>query len=115
MRFQSKEAYFNDKFNNRVKKYILGNKSQQGFVEKLMQSLGHLSTAEDVTNCLKAMVKEKEDERRYFDRTYEDRFCDQFGQFDCKPVTNRCNIHSINPYSCNDARILFGNWHLDHM
>ena len=125
IKWQTKEDYFNQKFEDRINKFCSSRRSpserrrrrQAGTFEKLRNNIKrkYQKKVDEVEKEFCQIKNSKKDNRKYLDRrSPQFRMClDDLGEFKCRQecVTN----HHINPYRSRDDRLLFQAWQLDHM
>ncbi|XP_029985875.1 DNA fragmentation factor subunit beta [Sphaeramia orbicularis] len=110
-RFKTKSAYMKYNCESRMRSYMkeVDNAAKAAvraeFV-KVLEQLAH-------------MLKSAGYNGRYFDRTEKEchRLCTGEGWFTCQGPFDQAaclSLHSINPYSSRDSRVMFSMWNLDH-
>ena len=128
-RYQSKEDYFNQNFERRIRKFYKKKRSpseerhgrQPGLLEKLLNNFSrsprpYLIKVEEVIIEFNEILKSERDSRKYFDRRSSVKMCTDLGEYKCiNYLDQECGWHSINPYRSRDERLLFRSWELDHM
>uniref|UniRef100_A0A3B4BE82 DNA fragmentation factor subunit beta n=1 Tax=Periophthalmus magnuspinnatus TaxID=409849 RepID=A0A3B4BE82_9GOBI len=111
-RFKTKSSYMRFNCEARIRSYMkeASRSIEQAKIraefEKTLQTLCH-------------MLKEDQYNGAYFDRTEEEqsRLCTAEGWFTCQGSFDEAlcqSLHSINPYSSRESRVLFSTWNLDH-
>ena len=123
-KFRTKEDYFNNNFENRIKKFFKSqkkHKKQKGLFGKLGDNLGeqYQKKLQAVKDEFHQILESMKSSRRYFDRKSTDRMCSDLGEFKCEKYSkgelHNCISHFLNPYRSRGERLLFGSWTLDHM
>ncbi|KAM9855661.1 DNA fragmentation factor subunit beta [Aulostomus maculatus] len=114
-RFKTKSAYMKFNCANRIRGYMKEMDEATKTVEKAKVRAEALKTSK----CLAEMLKSASYNGCYFDRTEKElrRLCTREGWFTCQGSFDQkvCpSLHSINPYSSRESRIIFSTWNLDH-
>ncbi|XP_076022752.1 DNA fragmentation factor subunit beta [Genypterus blacodes] len=115
VRFKTKSAYMKYNCASRIRGYV----KEVDDATKTIQKPKVRAEFMKMANCLTDMLKSAKYNGCYFDRTEKetDRFCTQEGWFTCQGSFDQdvCqSLHSINPYSNLESRIIFSSWNLDH-
>uniref|UniRef100_A0A3Q3X9Y4 DNA fragmentation factor subunit beta n=1 Tax=Mola mola TaxID=94237 RepID=A0A3Q3X9Y4_MOLML len=114
-RFQTKSAYMKFSCESRIRSYM----------KEVVDATNTIQTARvraelvKASKCLVEMLKTAKYNSCYFDRTDKEpnRLCTPEGWFTCQGSFDQdmCqSLHSINPYSSQESRIIFSTWNLDH-
>ncbi|XP_047464059.1 DNA fragmentation factor subunit beta [Mugil cephalus] len=114
-RFKTKSAYMKYNCENRIRGYLKEVDGATKTIEKAKVRAEFLKTSQ----YLSEMLKTARYNGSYFDRTVneKDRLCTREGWFTCQGSFDQklCqSLHSINPYSSRESRIVFSTWNLDH-
>ncbi|XP_073326978.1 DNA fragmentation factor subunit beta [Pagrus major] len=114
-RFKTKSAYMKFNCESRIRGYM----KELGEATKTIQKAKVKAEFQKASECLGEMLKTARYNGCYFDRTQEepDRLCTPQGWFTCQGSfdQDKClSLHSINPYSSQESRIVFSTWNLDH-
>uniref|UniRef100_A0A671TZF4 DNA fragmentation factor subunit beta n=2 Tax=Sparus aurata TaxID=8175 RepID=A0A671TZF4_SPAAU len=114
-RFKTKSAYMKFNCESRIRGYM----KELGEATKSIQKAKVKAEFQKASECLGEMLKAARYNGCYFDRTEKepDRLCTQEGWFTCQGSfdLDMCrSLHSINPYSSQESRIVFSTWNLDH-
>ncbi|KAM9350313.1 DNA fragmentation factor subunit beta [Symphorus nematophorus] len=115
VRFKTKSAYMKFNCESRIRGYMKEVVEATKIIEKARVRAEYLKASK----CLAEMLKAARYNGCYFDRNEKepDRLCTQEGWFTCQGSFDQelCrSLHSINPYSSHESRILFSTWNLDH-
>ncbi|XP_013875856.1 DNA fragmentation factor subunit beta [Austrofundulus limnaeus] len=114
-RFKSKSAYMKFNCESRIRGYMKEVDDATKTIQKAKVKAEFLKASK----CLLEMLKNAKYNGSYFDRTGKepDRLCTREGWFTCQGSFDKkmCqSLHSINPYSSRETRIIFSTWNLDH-
>ncbi|XP_034027353.1 DNA fragmentation factor subunit beta [Thalassophryne amazonica] len=114
-RFKTKAAYMKFNCESRIRSYMKEVEDAKKSIQKTKVEAEFRKTSK----CLTDMLKSAKYNSCYFDRTEQKpkRLCTQEGWFTCQGSFDqeRCpSLHSINPYSSRESRIIFSTWNLDH-
>nr|XP_046253466.1 DNA fragmentation factor subunit beta [Scatophagus argus] len=114
-RFKTKSAYMKFSCESRIRGYVKEVVDATKTIQKAKVRAEFLKA----TNCLVEMLKMAKYNGCYFDRTEKEpeRLCTREGWFTCQGSFDQdvCqSLHSINPYSNQESRIVFSTWNLDH-
>ncbi|XP_024149247.1 DNA fragmentation factor subunit beta [Oryzias melastigma] len=114
-RFKTKSAYMKYNCASRIRSYLKE-------VDLATKSINKARVREEYSRSCKFLAERLKGDSyngSYFDRTAEEphRLCTQQGWFTCQGSFDQktCQqLHSINPYSSRESRIIFSTWNLDH-
>uniref|UniRef100_A0A3P9JSC5 DNA fragmentation factor subunit beta n=1 Tax=Oryzias latipes TaxID=8090 RepID=A0A3P9JSC5_ORYLA len=114
-RFKTKSAYMKYNCASRIRGYLKE-------VDLASKSINKAKVREEYSRAFKLLVEMLKGDGyngSYFDRSAEERrrLCTQQGWFTCQGAFDQrtCQqLHSINPYSSRESRIIFSTWNLDH-
>ncbi|KAM9830026.1 DNA fragmentation factor subunit beta [Syngnathus typhle] len=114
-RFKTKSAYLKYNCESRIRSYMKELDVATKSVQKAKVRKESLQAAESISQ----MLKLDKYNGCYFDRTQKEtqRLCTREGWFTCMGPFDQAkcaSLHSINPYSSRESRILFSTWNLDH-
>ncbi|XP_037540260.1 DNA fragmentation factor subunit beta [Nematolebias whitei] len=114
-RFKSKSAYMKFNCESRIRGYM----KEVDDATKAIQKAKVKAEFFKVSKCLFEMLKNSRYNGIYFDRTEKEshRLCTREGWFTCQGSFDKktCqSLHSINPYSSRETRVIFSTWNLDH-
>ncbi|KAM7410976.1 hypothetical protein PAMA_021104 [Pampus argenteus] len=114
-RFKTKSAYMKFNCENRIRGYM----KEVDDAAKAPQVAKVRAEFLKTSKSLAEMLKSARYNGCYFDRTEKEpnRLCTQEGWFTCQGSFDleACqSLHSINPYSSRESRIVFSTWNLDH-
>uniref|UniRef100_A0A3Q1FEG6 DNA fragmentation factor, beta polypeptide (caspase-activated DNase) n=1 Tax=Acanthochromis polyacanthus TaxID=80966 RepID=A0A3Q1FEG6_9TELE len=114
-RFKTKSAYMKFNCESRIRSYMKEVDDATKTIEKARVRTEFLKASK----CLAEMLKAAKYNGCYFDRTEKEphRLCTKDGWFTCQGPFDQAEcqtLHSINPYSSRDSRIVFSTWNLDH-
>ncbi|XP_068198020.1 DNA fragmentation factor subunit beta isoform X2 [Antennarius striatus] len=114
-RFKTKSSYMKFNCEGRIRGYMKEVLDTSKAVENDKVRAECVKTSE----CLVEMLKSVRYNGRYFDRMENapDCFCTKEGWFTCQGSFDQdhcLSLHSINPYSSKESRIVFSTWNLDH-
>ncbi|KAF7648579.1 hypothetical protein LDENG_00154390 [Lucifuga dentata] len=115
VRFKTKSAYMNFNCGSRIRGYM----KEMDDAAKTIRKPKVRAEFTKMTKCLMDLLKSAKYNGCYFDRTEKeaDRLCTEQGWFTCQGSFDQevCpSLHSINPYSSRESRIIFSTWNLDH-
>ncbi|RVE70103.1 hypothetical protein OJAV_G00061140 [Oryzias javanicus] len=114
-RFKTKSAYMKYNCASRIRSYLKE-------VDLATKSINKARVREEYSRSCKSLADRLKGDGyngSYFDRTAEERrrLCTRQGWFTCQGSFDQktCQqLHSINPYSSRESRIIFSTWNLDH-
>ncbi|XP_028266524.1 DNA fragmentation factor subunit beta [Parambassis ranga] len=114
-RFKTKSAYMKYNCENRIRGYMKEVDDATKRIQKAKVKAEFVKTSK----CLLEMLKAAKYNGCYFDRMEKepDRLCTKEGWFTCQGSYDQTvcpSLHSINPYSSRESRIIFSTWNLDH-
>ncbi|XP_076598080.1 DNA fragmentation factor subunit beta [Chaetodon auriga] len=114
-RFKTKSAYMKFNCESRIRSYLKEVDGATNSIQKAKVRQEFVKASES----LKEMLKAAGYNGCYFDRTEKepDRLCTQEGWFTCQGAFDQkacLSLHSINPYSSYESRVVFSTWNLDH-
>uniref|UniRef100_A0A3P8SS58 DNA fragmentation factor subunit beta n=1 Tax=Amphiprion percula TaxID=161767 RepID=A0A3P8SS58_AMPPE len=114
-RFKTKSAYMKFNCESRIRSYMKEVDDATKTIQKARVKTEFLKASK----CLMEMLKAAKYNGCYFDRTEKEphRLCTKEGWFTCQGPFDQAEcqtLHSINPYSSRDSRIVFSTWNLDH-
>ncbi|KAJ0064821.1 hypothetical protein NL108_015605, partial [Boleophthalmus pectinirostris] len=114
-RFKTKSSYMRFNCEARVRSYMKEVSEASRSIEKTKTR----SEFEKTLQTLSQKLKDDQYNGAYFDRTEEEknRLCTREGWFTCQGSFDEAlcrSLHSINPYSSRESRVLFSTWNLDH-
>ncbi|KAM3617167.1 uncharacterized protein V6R79_003128 [Siganus canaliculatus] len=114
-RFQTKSAYMKYSCESRMRNYM----KEVADARKTIEKDKVRAEFQKSYDCLVKMLKTETYNGCYFDRTEKQpcRLCTQQGWFTCQGSFDEkvCpSLHSINPYSSQESRVVFSTWNLDH-
>ncbi|CAJ1055520.1 DNA fragmentation factor subunit beta [Xyrichtys novacula] len=114
-RFKTKSAYMKFNCESRIRGYM----KEMDDAMKTINKAKVKAEFQKASNCLVEMLKAANYNGCYFNRTEKEphRLCTREGWFTCQGSFDQevCpSLHSINPYSSREGRIIFSTWNLDH-
>lgn len=117
-RFKTKSSYMRFNCESRVRSYMKEVSKASRTLEKPQTKVQFEKTLQ----TLGQMLKSARYHGSYFDRSNEEegegaRLCTAQGWFTCQGSFDEdmCpRLHSINPYSSRESRVIFSTWNLDH-
>ncbi|XP_053705950.1 DNA fragmentation factor subunit beta [Synchiropus splendidus] len=114
-RFKTKSAYMEDNCKNRIRSYLTEVKAGR---EKIKDNVV-VAKYSKISELMEEMLKSANYNGCYFDRTSKESncLCTKEGWFTCQGAFDEAacqSLHSINPYSSRESRIIFSMWNLDH-
>ncbi|XP_061760788.1 DNA fragmentation factor subunit beta [Nerophis ophidion] len=114
-RFKTKSAYLKSNCENRIRSYM----RDLDEATKAVQKTGVREECVQASKSLSQMLKCDKYNGCYFDRSQKEkhRICTREGWFTCQGSFDQPQcawLHSINPYSSRESRIMFSTWNLDH-
>ncbi|KAM8830087.1 DNA fragmentation factor subunit beta isoform 2-T2 [Synchiropus picturatus] len=114
-RFKTKSAYMEDNCKNRIRSYLTEVKAGREKIKDIVVG-GKYSK---ISELMEEMLKSANYNGCYFDRTSKESncLCTKEGWFTCQGAFDEAacqSLHSINPYSSRESRIIFSMWNLDH-
>ncbi|KAM9786040.1 DNA fragmentation factor subunit beta [Neosynchiropus ocellatus] len=114
-RFKTKSAYMEYNCKNRIRSYLTEVKAEG----KTIKDAVTYAKYSKISERMEEMLKSANYNGCYFDRTSKesDCLCTKEGWFTCQGAFDEAacqSLHSINPYSSRESRIIFSMWNLDH-
>lgn len=114
-RFKTKSSYMKHSCENRIRSYTKELVEATKSIQEDKVRNEFLKASEFLVETLKAAKYNG----CYFDRTekQQDRLCSKEGWFTCQGSFDQdvcSSLHSINPYSSQESRVIFSTWNLDH-